>query len=61
MNIVFWFLIIVALALVWLCGSFAFKGIGSLALKLFNDAKEEISGDESEKIKKGEDETNEKR
>ncbi len=47
MNIVFWSLIIVALALVWLCGSFAFKGIGGLALKLFNNAKEEIEGDET--------------
>ncbi len=57
----FWFLIIVALALVWLCGSFAFKGIGSLALKLFNDAKEEIEGDEPKEIKKCEDdEINEK-
>lgn len=43
MNIVFWLLVIVVLALLWFCLSFAFKGIGGIALKLFNDAKEEIT------------------
>ena len=42
MNIVFWLLVIAALALLWFCLSFAFKGIGAIALKLFNDAKDEI-------------------
>ena len=43
MNIVFWLLVIVGLILLWFCLSFAFKGIGGIALKLFNDAKEEIT------------------
>lgn len=43
MNIVFWLLVIVGLVLLWFCLSFAFKGIGGIALKLFNDAKEEIT------------------
>lgn len=43
MNIVFWLLVIAALVLLWFCLSFAFKGIGAIALKLFNDAKEEIT------------------
>lgn len=44
MNIVFWFFVIVVLALLWLCMSFAYKGIGGIGLKLFNDAKDEITG-----------------
>lgn len=43
MNIVFWLLVIVALVFLWFCLSFAFKGIGGFFLKLFNDAKEEIT------------------
>lgn len=43
MNIVFWLLVIAALILIWFCLSFAFKGIGGFALKLFNDAKETIN------------------
>lgn len=45
MNIVFWLLIIIALVLVWFCLSFAFKGIGGIGLKLYNDAKDEITGE----------------
>lgn len=44
MNIVFWLLIIIALVLVWFCLSFAFKDIGGIGLKLYNDAKDEITG-----------------
>lgn len=44
MNIVFWLLIIIALVLVWFCLSFAFKDIGRIGLKLYNDAKDEITG-----------------
>ena len=44
MNIAFWLLIIVALVLVWFCLSFAFKGVGGIGLRLFNDAKDEITG-----------------
>jgi len=43
MNIVFWLIVIVVLVLIWFCLSFAFKGIGGLALRLFNDAKNEIT------------------
>lgn len=43
MNFVFWLLVIAGLVLLWFCLSFAFKGIGGIALKLFNDAKEEIT------------------
>lgn len=61
MNIVFWLLVVIVLVLVWFCLSFAFKGIGSIGMKLFNDAKHEIEGDEPKKIKKCEDDsTNEK-
>lgn len=49
MNVVFWFLVIVVLVLIWFCLSFAFKGIGSIGLRLFNDAKKEIAGDEPAK------------
>lgn len=49
MNVVFWFLVIAALALIWFLLSFAFKGIGSIGLRLFNDAKKEIAGDEPAK------------
>jgi len=55
MNIVFWLLVVIVLFLVWLCLSFAFKGIGSIGMKLYNDAKEEIVGEEPEKNKKSED------
>lgn len=42
MNAVFWFLVIVVLGLVWLCLAFAFGKIGSVAWRLFKDAKDEI-------------------
>lgn len=57
MNIVFWLLVIFALVLVWFCLSFAFQGIGSIGLKLFNDAKKEIEGDEPDKSKECEDDS----
>lgn len=47
MNIVFWLIVIVALVLLWFCLSFAFKGIGAFGLRIYNDAKKEIS-DEAE-------------
>lgn len=43
MNVVFWLLVILALVLLWFCMSFAFRGIGRFALRLFNDAKNEIT------------------
>lgn len=52
MNIVFWLLIIIGLILLWFCLNFAFKGIGAIGLKLFNDAKDEIVGkDEQQEVK----------
>lgn len=52
MNIVFWLLIIIGLVLLWFCLSFAFKGIGAIGLKLFNDAKDEITGkNEQQEVK----------
>lgn len=53
MNIVFWALVILALVLIWFCLSFAFKKIGGIGLKLFNDARDEILSDEKEKQEKG--------
>jgi len=47
-NIVFWLIVIVAFVLLWFCLSFAFKGIGAFSLRIYNDAKKEIS-EESEK------------
>lgn len=44
MNPVFWLLVIVVLVLVWFCLSFAFKGIGGIFLRLYNDAKERNRG-----------------
>lgn len=49
MNVVFWLAVIVIMVLVWFCLSFAFKGIGSIGLKLFNDAKKEIMEDDDPK------------
>ena len=51
MNIVFWFLVIIILVLLWFCLSFAFRGVGLVGLKLFNDAMDEINKKET----KGED------
>ena len=55
MNIFFWLLVVIALVVIWFCLSFAFKGIGGIGLRLWNDAKKEIEGDEPEKSKKCED------
>ncbi len=46
MNIVFWLLVILALVFLWFCLSFAFQGIGTIGLKLYNDVKEEMSDKE---------------
>lgn len=49
MNIVFWFLIILAAVAAWFCLSFAFRGLGGIALRLWNKAKKEITDDETGK------------
>lgn len=61
MNIVFWLLIVIVLVVVWFCLSFAFKGIGGVGLRLWNDAKKEIEGDKPEKSKKCEDDSSNER
>lgn len=61
MNIVFWLLVVIVLVVVWFCLSFAFKGIGGVGLRLWNDAKKEIKGDEPEKSKKCEDDLSNER
>ncbi len=61
MNIVFWLLIVIVLVVVWFCLSFAFKGIGSIGLRLWNDAKKEIEGEEPEKSKKREEDSSNER
>lgn len=48
MNIVFWFLIVVALFILWLLLSPVFKDVGEWFLDLFNGAKREIEDDESD-------------
>ena len=50
MNIVFWLIVIVAL--VRFCLSFAFKGIGAFGLRIYNDAKKEIFEESEEKSEK---------
>lgn len=52
MNIVFWLIVIVVLVLLWFCLSFAFKGIGAFGLRIYNDAKKEISEESEEKSEK---------
>lgn len=52
MNIVFWLIVIVALAFLWLCMSFLFEGVGSILLKLIKGADEAINGDEDKESTK---------
>ena len=47
-NIVFWLVVVVVLVFIWFCLSFAFKGVGGFGMRLYNDAKKEIS-EESER------------
>ena len=49
MNIVFWLIVVIALVLIWFCLSFAFKGIGGVGMRLYDDAKKEISDEEEKK------------
>lgn len=46
MNIVFWLAIILIGVLIWFCLSFAFRGIGRVFKRLFDDAIEEINKDD---------------
>lgn len=40
--------VVIVLVLIWFCLSFAFKGVGGVGMRLYNDAKKEIS-EETEK------------
>lgn len=51
MNIAFWLLVIIGIVLLWFCLSFIFSGIGGIGLKLFNDAKDEITGKNEKETK----------
>lgn len=51
MNIFFWIIVILALILIWFLLAFAFKGIGWLAMRIFEDAVEELSKEEKENEK----------
>ena len=59
MNIVFWLIVVIVLVLIWFCLSFAFKGVGGVGMRLYNDAKKEISEetekktDEEKEVKEG--------
>ena len=48
MNIVFWFVILLILALFWFGLCSLYEPIGSFLFSLFNNAKEEITNDEKE-------------
>lgn len=49
MNVVFWLFLIIGLVLIWACLSFAFKGIGSIGINLFNDVKRELEDEDQTK------------
>ena len=52
MNIVFWLIVVIVLVLIWFCLSFAFKGVGGVGMRFYNDAKKEISEESEEKSEK---------
>ena len=60
MNIVFWLPVVVVLAMIWCCLSFAFKGIGGIGLKLYNDTKDKIIGKNGTEEESKEDHENER-
>ncbi len=45
MNVVFWLIVVVVLAAVWLALSSSFREIGDAALRLWGDVKDEMSDD----------------
>jgi len=49
MNIAFWLLFVLVAVIAWFCLSFVFKDIDDIALRLWDDAKEEMSDDPDEK------------
>lgn len=55
MNIVFWFLVVVVLALLWFGLCSLYKPIGSFLFNIFDSAKNELTNDEKENKKNEED------
>lgn len=47
MNAVFWILVVLALYLFWFLCSFSFKGIGRFFMRLYDNAKSEMTDEES--------------
>lgn len=43
MNIVFWLIVVIILAVVYFCGAFVFPRIGAVAVKAYNNFKKAIS------------------
>lgn len=60
MNIVFWLIVVIVLVLIWFCLSFAFKGVGGVGMRLYNDAKKEISEETEKKTAEAEADANRK-
>lgn len=54
MNIVFWFAIIAIGVLIWFCLSFAFRGVGGVFKRLYDDAVKEINTKDDEEVRKKE-------
>lgn len=49
MNIVFYLVVALALAALWFLLSFTFPTIGKFFLRIFNDTKENITGESEDK------------
>lgn len=49
MNIVFYILIVVAIAFLWFILAFLFKPIGKFFIRLYDDAKQEMSSENNKK------------
>lgn len=46
MNIVFWLIVVVALAVFWFCMRFVFREVGGTLIGWYDEVKGEISGHE---------------
>lgn len=58
MNIVFWILVLAALAFIWFLFNPVFKIIGKAVLDAFNNTKKNMSGDVPGENEKGKDNEN---
>lgn len=52
MNIVFWLIVVIVLVLIWFCLSFAFKGVGGVGMRLYNDARKKSPRKRRKKLTK---------